>query len=89
MTEQQKAALIRIRDQIDVSRVTCSRTVRSRNGDSFVSFSAGWGETHDDVDAPTVKHSMAEARVASHLVARQADLAAFEHAFAGCHITGE
>lgn len=78
-----------------VTKVVCSRTVKGRQGDTFVGFSVatdsvqedglkGLGTTDTSVESEGM--TLHEARIASHLLSLQADIAAHEHARAGALI---
>ena len=87
-----------IKAKIRVTKVVATRSVKGRNGDVFLGFSAafdsvqedgGDGTTDPEVDAALSVGTMTlkEATVASHLLAWQADRTAYEHAFAGGNIS--
>jgi len=83
--------------KIRFTKVVATRSVKGRNGDSFVGFSAGWDTVQDDYggmgadnmpdqeeEAATVANGMTlrEAKVAHYIVGMTADVAALEAAFA-------
>lgn len=81
-----------------VTKLVCSRTVRGRQGDTFVGFSVATDSVQEDgmkglslTEDGTVSEGMTlqDARIASHLLSMQADIAAHEHARAGCLISEE
>lgn len=82
--------LKRIKDKIRVTKVVCTRSVKGQNGDNFAGFSANWDSVQDDgsqgledlSDGTDTVMSLKEAVVASHIVAMQADITAYEHAMA-------
>jgi len=92
----------KIRSKITVTKVVCTRSVKGRNGDSFAGFSATWNSTQEDGGQDLVEAgdpqdqaqamgnmTLSEAIVASHIMAREADIAAYQHALAGGTITQE
>lgn len=94
-----KAALGRIKNNIRVTKVTATRSVKSSRGDHFIGFSAQYDSVQDDAGGPgedlightasgeglisTGSMTLKEARVAAALVQMQADISAIEHACAG------
>lgn len=94
--DELKALIQRVKSRIRVTKVTATRSVKGRNGDTFAGFSASWDTVQDDVSGPgadsdlTVETSevaangmtMAEAKVAHYLCAMQADISAHEAAMA-------
>lgn len=101
MTKDEKKAYIkRVRDQLRITKVICTRSVKGRGGDHFVGFSAAWDSVQDDggrglAGATTEGEEAAsgmtlkEAKVAAYLLGMQVDQTAFENAAAGSIITGE
>ena len=106
-TKEQKtlhAALRSVKRKLRVTKVVCTRSVKSRGGDHYVGFSAGWDTVQDDAggaadlaaaqddEAQAVHDSgmtLREARLAAHVLGMQADIAAHDAAFAGGAITEE
>ena len=96
-----RARLRDIKKKIRITKVVCTRSVKGRGGDSYVGFSASWDTiqddcTHDlenvgDIDEAQSLNAMTmkEALIASKIVAREADLAAYEHAVSGGSISSE
>ncbi|MDB4278198.1 hypothetical protein N9917_01210 [Deltaproteobacteria bacterium] len=92
-----KDMIKRVHAGIRVTKVTATRSVKGKGGDSFAGFSAAWDTVQDDVSGPgadselTVSDAvvsasgmtLAEAKVAHYLCAMQADIAAHEAAMAG------
>jgi hypothetical protein len=99
--QEVRAKLREIKSKIRVTKVVCTRSVKGRGGDSYVGFSASWDTiqddgTHDlesvgDIDEGTSLNAMTlkEAVIASKIVAREADLAAYDHAVSGGSISSE
>lgn len=95
--EDLKDKILRIKQGMKVTKVVCTRSVKGRNGDAYVGFSAVWNTTQDD--GPTATESdtadsvqgmdLNEAILASHLLAREADIAAHRHAASGGTITAQ
>lgn len=95
MTKQEKLAIVQgVRDRMRVTKVVMTKSVKGKNGDSFAGFSsmhasvqedAGMGTdlvtTLADGESPRGM-TLLEARLAGHLLAMEADIAAHEHAMA-------
>lgn len=94
---QLKEIIVRVRRNLRVTKVVATRSVKtSKRGDFFCGFSAAWNTVQDDTGGPgadtdlmvstaEVSQSgmtMQEARVAHLLVALQADIGAYEAAYA-------
>ena len=88
-----RAVVTRIRDNLHVTKVVATRCVKGPKGDSFAGFSAMWNtvqedggqglmEAGDEGMVPVGAMSLREAKIASYLLAMQADIAAHEHAMA-------
>ena len=97
-----KALLARIHKGIHVTKVVATRSVKGRYGDTFVGFSAAWNSVQedggqdlvkagDDTDDATTLTGMAlkEAMVASCMLSREVDIAAYRSAAAGGNISLE
>ncbi len=106
MNEQKLKDMIkRIRDNIRVTKVVCTRSVKGQYGDHYVGFSAAWDTVQDDAGraadlisaqddaevqmAVSQGMTLKEARFAALIVSMQADIAAHDHAMAGNNITPE
>lgn len=97
MTKTEIQALVkRVQNGLVFTKVVATRSVKGQRGDSFAGFSASWRSTQEDgghgvvsvMDEGDEAHSvtgmtMQEAVVASVLVAREADMAAYRNAAAG------
>jgi len=97
MTKNEIRALVkRVQAGLVFTKVVATRSVKGQRGDSFAGFSASWRSTQEDGgqgvvsvmdegdDARSVTGmTMQEAVVASVLVAREADIAAYRNAAAG------
>ena len=89
--EDLKEKILRIKQGMKVTKVVCTRSVKGRNGDAYVGFSAVWNTTQDDgitaTDSDTADSvqgmDLKEAILASHLLAREADISAHQHAASG------
>ena len=97
--ENVRKLLASIKDRIRITKVTCTRSVKSPRGDHFVGFSAQYDTVQDDAGGmgedligdtasgeaqiPLGAMTLKEGRVAAALVQMQADISAIEHAFAG------
>lgn len=97
MNQTSKDFIKAVSDKVRVTKVIATRSVKGQRGDSFAGFSAGWNTVQDDgtqgldetpdggtsLQAMTIK----ESRVASYLLALQADVHAHQHAWAGGSIS--
>lgn len=94
--------LRRVRRRIRITKITCTRSVKGRNGDSFVGFSAAWQSVQDDAGGPGADLmasrdedetyaqqglSLDDAKIARYMLAMEADLAALESAAANGSIS--
>lgn len=92
----------RVKDGMRITKVVCTRSVKGRNGDTYVGFSAAWdtvqedggqGLVHtsaDEDDAESLNAmTLREAVVASCLLAREVDIAAYRNAMAGGNISAQ
>ena len=50
--EELRERLRHIRQGIRITKITCTRSVKGRTGDSFVGFSAAWQSVQDDHSGP-------------------------------------
>jgi hypothetical protein len=97
-----KDRLRRIRDGIRITKITCTRSVKGRNGDSFVGFSAAWQSVKDDQGGPgadigaTPEDDAAyaeqgvtiqDAKIARYMLSMECDIAALESAAANGSIS--
>lgn len=87
-----------IRRGIRITKITCTRSVKGRTGDSFVGFSAAWQAVQDEADhvdlgeesaAASQGISIKDARLARYMLALECDVAALESAYANGSITQE
>lgn len=94
--------LRRIKKGLKITKITCTRSVKGRNGDSFVGFSAAWQSVQDDVSGPGADVmssetddqvyagqglSLKDAKLARYMLASEADLGALESALANGSIS--
>lgn len=100
MTKDELKALVkRVQSGLVVTKVVATRSVKGQRGDTFAGFSASWRSTQEDggngvvsvmdegeESASVTGMTMQEAVVASVLVAREADCAAYRNAAAGGNI---
>lgn len=97
-----KKRLRRIREGIRITKITCTRSVKGRNGDSFVGFSASYQSVQDDMggygadvcatpedDAAYAQQgtTLQDAKLARYLLSMECDLAALESAAANGSIS--
>lgn len=101
MTKDEMVAFVRsVQSKIRVHKVVCTRSVKGQRGDTFVGFSAGTtsiqndgtrgleavGGEADEANALGTM-TMLEAVVAGHLLGREVDIMAHNHALAGGNIS--
>lgn len=94
--------LRKIRKGIRITKITCTRSVKGRTGDSFVGFSAAWQSVQDDVSGPGADvaasqeddaayaeqgMTLKDAKLARYMLSMECDLAALESAAANGSIT--
>jgi hypothetical protein len=102
--DEVKEHLRKIRKGIRITKITCTRSVKGRNGDSFVAFSAAWQSVQDDHGGPGADVmatpdedrvyaeqglSIKDAKLARHMLAMECDLAALESALANGSISSD
>lgn len=100
MTKDELKALVkRVQNGLVFTKVVATRSVKGQRGDSFAGFSAAWRNVQEDgghnllggmgdgdESATVTGMTIQEAVVASVLVAREADCAAYRNAWAGGNI---
>lgn len=102
MTKDELIALTKkVKGNLRVTKVVCTRSVKGRNGDSFAGFSAAYNSVQEDgargLDglmngsevSSTGSMSFEEAVVASIIMGREADIAAHNNALAGGNISNK
>jgi len=82
-----------VKSKLRVTKVVATRSVKGQRGDSFAGFSSAWNSVQEDgtqgmeevgEDAvPPQAMTLKEAKVAHFLLAMQADIAAYQAAWAG------
>ncbi len=99
--EEVLAKMAEIRSSLVITKITCTKTVKSRNGDCFVGFSAayrtfqddGVGDTHSSSteDAVVAEQglSLSDAKLARYALSMECDVAAYESALVNGGITPE
>jgi hypothetical protein len=95
--EEIRARIKRVKSGIRITKITCTRSIKSRNGDSFCGFSAAWQSVQDDhggmgadahseqgEDAAAAAQglSLTDAKLARLLLSMECDIAALESAMA-------
>jgi len=99
MGTELRDALKPIKDRLRITKVVCTRSVKGKNGDVYVGFSASWDTIQDDAggaadlisaqdgDVARGNHTsgmtLKESKAAALLVAMNAEIAAHDHAMAG------
>jgi len=92
MTQEQKDALkskiVMIKENAKVSQIMVSRIVKSPRGggDVFISMTANFGHP-DDEGGESEMLSLEDAKIAAHLLGKEVNVVAHEHAAAGGIIT--
>jgi hypothetical protein len=94
--------LRRIRNGIRITKITCTRSVKGRTGDSFVGFSAAWQSIQDDHSGPGADVmadpeddrayaeqglTLKDAKLARYMLSMECDIAALESGLANGTIT--
>lgn len=94
--------LRRVRNGLRITKITCTRSVKGRNGDSFVGYSAAWQSVQDDSGGPGADVQagpeedrayanqgmrIEDAKIARYMLAMEADIAALESAAANGSIS--
>lgn len=100
--DEKKSILARIISGIHVTKVVATRSVKGKYGDTFVGFSAAWNSVQEDGGQDLVKAgddtddgqtvtgmTLKEAMIASCILSREVDIAAYRNAAAGGNITAE
>jgi hypothetical protein len=92
-----RARIKRVKSGIRITKITTTRSIKSRNGDTFCGFSAAWqsvqddhggmgadahSEPADDAAAAAQGLSLSDARLARLLLSMECDVAALESAMA-------
>lgn len=100
--EEAREKLRRIRRGLRITKITCTRSVKGRGGDSFVGFSAAWQSIQDDVSGPGADvqasaaddaayaeqgMSLKDAKLARYMLSLECDIAALESAASNGSIT--
>jgi len=94
--DELKAAIANIKKNVRVTKVVATRAVKTKRGDFFAGFSAAWNTVQDDaggmgadtdivMDTSEIAQSgmtLQESKIAHNIIAMQADIAAYEAAFA-------
>ena len=99
MTPQEiKKLAAKVKKNLQVTKVTCTRSIKGRGGEVFVGFSAAYESTQDDslrgVDSTMEEDSdsfmtLEEAKMASLVLGAQVDKAAVQRANAGGVLSNE
>lgn len=98
--DELRALVQRVKSGLKITKVVATRSVKGRGGDTFVGFSAAWNSVQEDGGQGVVNAgddadegnnlngmTMQEALVASILLSREADTAAYRNAAAGGNIS--
>jgi hypothetical protein len=98
--DELRALVQRVKAGLRITKVVATRSVKGRGGDTFAGFSAAWNSVQEDGGQGLVSSTddgeesqtltgmtMQEGIVASILVAREADIAAYRNAAAGGNIS--
>lgn len=98
--DELRALVQRVKAGLKITKVVATRSVKGRGGDTFVGFSAAWNSVQEDGGQGVLNAgedsdesnnlngmTMQEALVASILISREADTAAYRNAAAGGNIS--
>lgn len=98
--DELRALVQRVKAGLKITKVVATRSVKGRGGDTFVGFSAAWDSVQEDGGQGVVTAmddeeegqtatgmTMQEGIVASILLAREADIAAYRNAAAGGNLS--
>jgi hypothetical protein len=94
--DELRDAIANVKKNVRVTKVVATRSVKTKRGDFFAGFAAAWNTVQDDVggmgvdtdivmDTSEIAQSgmtLQESRIAHNIIAMQADIAAYEAAFA-------
>lgn len=100
--DEMKAVIASVKSKIRVTKVVATRSVKTGRGDFFAGFAAAWDTRQDDQGGPGADldlvmtaseiaesgMTLQEAKIAQYLVSMQADIAAYEAAYANGGISG-
>ena len=87
-----RALVKRLTDQLRVTKLTATRTVRGNQGETFAGFSASSQSTDDRsgmLDLPAEGLPVREARLSYYVLAMYADISAIDAAWAGGSISDQ
>ncbi len=98
--DEMKAIIGRVRDRLVVTKVVCTRSIKNKQGDTFVGFSAGWDTVQEDGGQGLIHAgdeaaesssgmSLKESKIAAHILGMQTDMTAIDHALAGSLISSD
>ena len=100
--EELRERLRHIRQGIRITKITCTRSVKGRTGDSFVGFSAAWQSVQDDHSGPGADVmadrvddrvyaeqglTLKDAKLARYMLSMECDLGALESGLANGTVT--
>ena len=100
--DEVREKLHQIRSGLKVTKITSSRSIKSRSGDSFVAFSAAYQSVQDDISGPGAATasspeeesvyaeqglSLKDARIARLMLSMECDVGALESALANGSIS--
>jgi hypothetical protein len=105
ISTEMKDTLKKIKGGVRITKIVCTRSVKGRNGDTYVGFSAAWDTIQDDagggadqitaldeIDAAKSLGqglSLRESRMAALVLGMQVDIAAHDQALAGGNLSME
>ena len=99
-TSEMKQFIGSVKNNLRVTKIVATRSIKTQNGDHFAGFSAGWDTVQEDGEhglSSTEQNSeenqsgmtLKEAQVAFYLVAKQADICAIEAAMANGNLRAD
>lgn len=74
-----------IKDGIRVTKIIATRSIKTKQGDTYSGFTARWDSVQDDDpsgDSPSNPLTLSEARIAHLLLAKETDIASYTSAIA-------
>lgn len=94
--DELREVISKVKKNVRITKVVATRSIKTKRGDFFAGFAAAWNTVQDDVsgmgtdtdvmmDTSEIAQSgmtLVESKVAHNIVAMQADIAAYEAAFA-------
>jgi len=100
LTDEAKAAICAVKNRLRITKAVATRSIKGRNGDHYVGFSAAFDTVQDDAGGDMISvqdgdqaealnggMTLKESKLAGYILGMQADISAHQHALAGSSIT--